>query len=48
MLIRKHHTSVQLDDENTPIWLLEGRGDVGATSNLDFEDIPTNIKEKVK
>ncbi|ABX12146.1 phosphate/phosphite/phosphonate ABC transporter substrate-binding protein [Nitrosopumilus maritimus] len=37
-----------LDDENTPIWLLEGRGDVGATSNLDFEDIPTNIKEKVK
>lgn len=37
-----------LDDENTPIWLLEGRGDVGATSNLDFEDIPLNIKEKIK
>lgn len=37
-----------LDDENTPIWILEGRGDVGATSNLDFEDIPLNIKEKVK
>ena len=37
-----------LDDENTPIWVLEGRGDVGATSNLDFEDIPTNIKEKLK
>ena len=37
-----------LDDENTPIWLLEGRGDIGATSNLDFEDIPINIKEKVK
>lgn len=37
-----------LDDENTPIWILEGRGDIGATSNLDFEDIPTNIKEKLK
>ncbi|KAF6246980.1 hypothetical protein C6990_07825 [Nitrosopumilus sp. b3] len=36
------------DDENTPIWILEGRGDVGTTSNLDFEDIPTNIKERVK
>jgi phosphonate transport system substrate-binding protein len=37
-----------LDDENTPIWILEGRGDIGATSNLDFESIPTNIKEKLK
>jgi len=37
-----------LDDENTPIWILEGRGDVGVTSNLDFEDIPLNIKEKLK
>ena len=36
------------DDENTPIWILEGKGDVGATSNLDFEDIPANIKERVK
>ena len=36
------------DDENTPLWILEGKGDVGATSNLDFEDIPLNIKEKVK
>ena len=37
-----------LDDENTPIWILEVKSDVGATSNLDFEDIPLNIKEKVK
>ena len=37
-----------LDDENTPVWILEGRGDVGATSNLDFEDIPLSIKEKLK
>jgi len=37
-----------LDDENTPVWILEGKGDVGATSNLDFEDIPLNIKEKLK
>lgn len=37
-----------LDDENTPIWILEGKGDVGATSNLDFEDIPLSIKEKLK
>lgn len=42
-------TSVfSLDDENTPIWILEGKGDIGATSNLDFEDIPINIKEKLK
>ena len=37
-----------LDDENTPIWIIEGRGDIGATSNLDFEAIPPNIKEKLK
>lgn len=37
-----------LDDENTPLWILEGKGDVGATSNLDFEDIPLNLKEKLK
>lgn len=37
-----------LDDENTPIWILEGRGDIGATSNLDFENTPLNIKEKLK
>lgn len=36
------------DDENTPIWILEGKGDVGATSNLDFESIPKTIKDKLK
>ena len=37
-----------LDDENTPIWILEGKGDIGATSNLDFEDMPINIKERMR
>lgn len=37
-----------LDDENTPIWVLEGKGDVGALSNIDFEDIPDHIKDKLK
>ncbi|KER06341.1 phosphate-phosphonate ABC transporter periplasmic protein [Marine Group I thaumarchaeote SCGC AAA799-E16] len=37
-----------LDDENTPIWLLEGRGDVGVLSNIDFEEIPINAKNQLK
>ena len=37
-----------LDDDNTPIWLLEGRGDFGAVSNIDFEEIPENAKNQLK
>lgn len=36
------------DDENTPIWVLEGKGDLGIISNLDFEDTPFNIKKELK
>jgi ABC-type phosphate/phosphonate transport system substrate-binding protein len=37
-----------LDDDNTSIWLLEGRGDFGALSNIDFEQIPINAKNQLK
>ena len=37
-----------IDDENTPIWVLEGRGDLGVLSNLDFKDTPINIQKKLK
>ncbi|WP_299293397.1 phosphate/phosphite/phosphonate ABC transporter substrate-binding protein [Nitrosopumilus sp.] len=36
------------DDENTPIWVLEGRGDLGVLSNLDFKDTPYNIQKELK
>ena len=36
------------DDENTPIWVLEGKGDIGVVSNLDFEDTPFNIQKELK
>ena len=32
------------EDKNTGVWLLEGKGDVGAMSNLDFNDLPDSIK----
>ncbi|MBL4595177.1 MAG: phosphate/phosphite/phosphonate ABC transporter substrate-binding protein [Robiginitomaculum sp.] len=32
------------EDKNTGVWLLEGKGDVGAMSNLDFDDLPDSIK----
>ncbi len=32
------------EDVNTGVWLLEGKGDVGALSNLDFNDLPDSIK----
>jgi len=37
-----------LDDENTAIWIIEGRGDIGVVSNLDFEDIPDNARNDLK
>ena len=36
------------DDENTAIWLIEGKGDIGAMSNLDYEDLPDPIKSQLK
>lgn len=36
------------DDENTPIWVLEGKGDLGVLSNLDFKDTPYNIQKELK
>lgn len=32
------------EDENTGVWLLEGKGDVGAMSNLDFGALPDSIR----
>ena len=36
------------EEENTPLWILEGKADVGAMSNMDFEKIPDAIKSQLK
>ena len=36
------------DDENTAHWVLEGKGDAGAISNLDFMDLPDDLKEEFR
>lgn len=36
------------DDENTIIWVIEGKADIGAISNIDFELSTDSIKEKIK
>jgi len=36
------------DEENTPLWILEGKADVGAMNNMDFEKIPDAIKSQMK
>ncbi len=36
------------EDENTPVWLIEKKGDVGVMSNLDFEALPVSIKNKLQ
>lgn len=30
--------------ENTPLWVIEGKADIGAMSNLEFDKIPPNIR----
>lgn len=34
--------------ENTPLWVVEGKADIGAISNMDFIEIPGYIKDKLK
>ena len=34
--------------ENTPLWVIEGKADIGAVSNLEFEKIPGNIKTELR
>lgn len=36
------------DEENTPLWILGGKADVGAMNNVDFEKIPDAIKSQMK
>ena len=36
------------EDENTPVWLIEGKGDVGVMSNLDYEELPVSIKNELQ
>ena len=36
------------DDENTPNWIIEKKGDVGVASNVDYEKFPENIKSELK
>ncbi len=35
-------------DENTPMWVVEGKADIGAVSNLDFEKYQESLKDKLK
>lgn len=34
--------------QNTPIWVIERKADIGAMNNLDFEKIPPNIKSELR
>lgn len=34
--------------ENSPLWIIEGRSEVGVLSNLDIEKIPVSIRERLK
>jgi phosphonate transport system substrate-binding protein len=36
------------DEENTPLWILQGKANVGAMNNIDFEKIPDAIKSQMK
>ncbi len=36
------------EDENTPVWVVEGKADIGAISNIDFETYPKSLKERLK
>jgi len=35
-------------EENSPLWILEGKADVGAMNNVEFENIPDAIKSQLK
>lgn len=34
-------------DENTPVWIIEGKADIGTISNVNFENYPDSIKDKI-
>jgi phosphonate transport system substrate-binding protein len=36
------------DDENTPNLIIEKKGDVGVSSNVDYEEFPANIKSELR
>lgn len=36
------------EDENTPLWVVEGTSDIGAISNLNFQDLPDSIKVNLR
>lgn len=36
------------DDENTAHWVLEGKGDAGVISNLDFMDLPDDLRDEFR
>ena len=35
-------------EKNTPVWIIEGKADIGAMNNIAFEKIPENIKSKLR
>lgn len=36
------------EDTNTALWVIEGRTDIGAFSNVDFEETPENLRAQLK
>ncbi|MCX9011432.1 MAG: phosphate/phosphite/phosphonate ABC transporter substrate-binding protein [Candidatus Methanoperedens sp.] len=36
------------EDENTPLWVVEGTADIGAISDLNFKNLPGSIKVNLK
>lgn len=36
------------DDENTAHWVVEGKGESGVISNLDFDDLPVELKQDLR
>lgn len=59
LLIQKNHSFDQTsensirfifsgEDKNTPVWVLEGKADIGVMNNIEFEKIPRNIKSRLR
>jgi phosphonate transport system substrate-binding protein len=36
------------DDENTALWVVEGRVEIGTFSNIDFEQEPSSLRDQLK
>ena len=36
------------EGENIPLWVIEGKADIGAFNNIEFDALPESVKNKVK